>query len=278
MNPQDQLMELLEKYNFDLVRQRKHRIFRNPDGLTFVTASTPSDRKAPQNALSTLKRILRQAGAVDESPGAVDSEPIAKGSPVVQPALTSESSPMIEPAPAIISDQEWEAWKRQYWQEEKLRAKNERFLSMFSGCVDCANELMRKRGNLALDIFVATDAVKSKMRDLHYKSKVLLYNLTIFDQGIVREQQADMPVLWASNGHTGISALVFCNVYVQHEPLRLTKLRFDLDGFPVVCELPDKDERKFLVVTGSRIQRHRAPSGVKVFLVSKTTPAKSEDR
>src|SRR5713226_5321464 len=129
MNPQDQLMELLEKYNFDLVRQRKHRIFRNPDGLTFVTASTPSDRKAPQNALSTLRRILRRQTLMDESAMVIDPAPVAKESPVIQPVSTREPSPVIEPAPASISDQEWEAWKRQYWHDEKLRAKNEKFLS-----------------------------------------------------------------------------------------------------------------------------------------------------
>jgi hypothetical protein len=45
---------LLHELSFDLVRQRTHKIYRNPDGLTFVTASTPSDSQASRNALSTL--------------------------------------------------------------------------------------------------------------------------------------------------------------------------------------------------------------------------------
>ncbi len=253
MNPQDQLMELLQEHSFDLVRHRKHKIYRNPDGLMFVTASTPSDRQAPQNALSTLKKILRQANSALESLQVADPTPLSEPVPEVhaplpvEPVPSIEPMPAIQPAPAYISDEEWEAWKRRYWHDEKLHAKNERFLSVVSAYVDRASELMHERGHLALDVFLATDAVKSKMRDFHYKSKVLLYNIAVFKQGIVFEQGTDMPVLWASNGHIGISALVYCNVYTQHEPSRVTTLRFDLDGFPVLCELPEKGARKFLL-------------------------------
>jgi predicted RNA binding protein YcfA (HicA-like mRNA interferase family) len=112
MNPQDELMELLQEHDFDLVRQRKHKIYRNPDGFTFVVASTPSDRRAPQKALSTLKRILRQANSEPElkvvSTPTLPLEP-ASAKQTLSPV---ESTPAIEPAPAALSDQEWEAWKR----------------------------------------------------------------------------------------------------------------------------------------------------------------------
>jgi hypothetical protein len=55
MNFQDQLMKSLRQHSFDLRLQRKHKIYRTLDGLTFVTASTPLNRRAPHNALSILK-------------------------------------------------------------------------------------------------------------------------------------------------------------------------------------------------------------------------------
>lgn len=242
MNPQEQLMQLLREHNFDLVRQRKHKIYRNPNGLTFVTASTPSDRRAPQNALSTLKRILRDTNACDDSAAAIDPVSVVEPAPVTKPVSTTEALPMIDP-PASMSDREWEAWKRQYWLDEKLRAKNERFLTAVSTYVGRVSELMHARNDVAS--IPGSDAVKSILRELHYKSKVVFYNFKGFDQGIVVHESSHQPILWASNGHIGISAFLFFNAYVQHGPLRPATIRFDWDGIPVLFELPEKDQRKF---------------------------------
>lgn len=104
MNPQDQLMKLLREHSFDLVRQRKHKIYRNRVGLTFVTASTPSDRRAPQNALSTLKRMLRTTNVSDESATAIHSVSVAEVAPVIKVDSVIEPLPMIEPVAAAMSD------------------------------------------------------------------------------------------------------------------------------------------------------------------------------
>jgi hypothetical protein len=239
VDPQHQLIELLHRNEFDLVRQRKHRVYRNPDGLVFVTASTPSDRRASQNALSTLKRILGR------------SIPQAQSLPV--PAVAPTSPPMpapaAEPMPAagpvvetefadsFMSDQEWVAWKRRYWRDEKLWAKNERFLSMISKYVNRASVLMQTREDCAQP--ETNQAIKTLLRDARYKSKVLLYNWTFFSQGIAIGQGEGMPILWASNGHIGISAFLLANVYTQHGPSRVAKLRLDWDGMPMLFEMPE---------------------------------------
>jgi hypothetical protein len=41
-----------------------------------------------------------------------------------------------------MSDVEWQAWERQYWRDEKQRAKNEKFLSIVSAYVDRASEVL----------------------------------------------------------------------------------------------------------------------------------------
>ena len=242
MNPQSQLLELLQKHHFDLVRQRKHKIYRNSDGLTFVTASTPSDRHASQNALSTLRRILRPLNPPSEPIPLIEPTPLFGTATSIEVASVAEIKSETKGTCAAISDQQWEAWKRQYWHDEKLRAKNERFLSAVDMYVDRVSDLLHKREDVRP--LPATDAVKSILRRLQYKSKVLLYNCAFFEKGGVITEARDQPILWASNGHIGISAFLFCNGYVQHGPSRVPELRFEWEGMPVLFELPE-GARKF---------------------------------
>jgi predicted RNA binding protein YcfA (HicA-like mRNA interferase family) len=246
-------MELLQEHGFDLVRQRKHKIYRNPDGLTFVVASTPSDRQAPQNALSTLKRILRQVNPEPEPVQVITPTPLVEPASAIQALHSIVPIAAVEPAPPSVSDQEWEAWKRQYWHDEKLRAKNERFLSVVSRYVDRASELFHKNESIRLG--PVTNAVKQVLRDCHYKSKVVPYNCKCFEQGIVVADIPHVPVLWASNGHIGISALLLINAYVQHGTSRVTTLRFDWNDFPVLLELPEKEAREFYVPHSSNLPK-----------------------
>jgi hypothetical protein len=259
MDPRHQLRELLQEHSFDLVRQRKHRIYRNPDGLMFVTASTPSDRRASRNALSTLKRVLRGVGSDFEPTQAAglassaDSAPEIQASGSISPPPAIESIPMIEPESVAMSDQEWEAWKRRYWHDEKLRAKNEKFLSLVGIYVDRASELFHKHEGIGLA--PVTDTVKRILCDCHYKSKVLLYHCRSFEQGIVALDLPHVPVLWASNGHVGVSAFLLINTYVQHGTSRAKALRFDWDGTAVLFELPEKGARKFYVGPASHSRK-----------------------
>jgi predicted RNA binding protein YcfA (HicA-like mRNA interferase family) len=54
------LLQLLRANGFQLVRQRKHQIFRHSaSGRNFVVASSPSDFRADQNVRAELRRFLR---------------------------------------------------------------------------------------------------------------------------------------------------------------------------------------------------------------------------
>jgi len=52
------IADILQQQGFELARQRKHKVWRREDGLTFVTPSTPSDVRWERAALSTLCRAL----------------------------------------------------------------------------------------------------------------------------------------------------------------------------------------------------------------------------
>jgi predicted RNA binding protein YcfA (HicA-like mRNA interferase family) len=48
----------LDAGGFKLVRKKKHKVFRNPEGKTLVTSATPSDVNAAGNQLRDLRRLL----------------------------------------------------------------------------------------------------------------------------------------------------------------------------------------------------------------------------
>jgi hypothetical protein len=51
------LAEALEKSNATLVRQKKHLVYRLPNGRTFVLSKSPSDHRSVLNAVSTLRKL-----------------------------------------------------------------------------------------------------------------------------------------------------------------------------------------------------------------------------
>jgi hypothetical protein len=58
MNPQKQMEKLLCAHRFALVREDKHKVYKNSAGKVFVTSKTPSDRRAWANALCDLRRVI----------------------------------------------------------------------------------------------------------------------------------------------------------------------------------------------------------------------------
>ena len=58
MDPTTLISRLLKEHRFQLVRQDKHKIYRNHENKIYVTSSTPSDHRWALNALSDLKRVI----------------------------------------------------------------------------------------------------------------------------------------------------------------------------------------------------------------------------
>lgn len=66
MDARAEVDRILRERGAVLSRQRKHEVWRFPDGKTFVRASTPSDWRADLNNLRDLRRVL---GLVDPQRG-----------------------------------------------------------------------------------------------------------------------------------------------------------------------------------------------------------------
>jgi len=53
-----ELFGLLKQYGFELIRGKKHKVYKNRQGKTLVLSSTPSDEGWAENALHNLKNCL----------------------------------------------------------------------------------------------------------------------------------------------------------------------------------------------------------------------------
>ena len=51
---------LLRQHKFVLVREDKHKVYRNPEGKVYVASATPSDWRAEFNMLTALKRCIAE--------------------------------------------------------------------------------------------------------------------------------------------------------------------------------------------------------------------------
>jgi len=51
---------LLRQHKFVLVREDRHKVYRNPEGKVYVTSATPSDWRAEFNMLKSLKRCIAE--------------------------------------------------------------------------------------------------------------------------------------------------------------------------------------------------------------------------
>jgi len=59
MNPEIELQQILREHNAVLIRQKKHLVYRLPNGQKFVTAKTPGDPDvAARNNVHNLRRLL----------------------------------------------------------------------------------------------------------------------------------------------------------------------------------------------------------------------------
>jgi hypothetical protein len=54
--------DLLKESGAELIRDKKHLVYRLPGGATFVRSATPSDRKEGRAALSSLRHALGLVG------------------------------------------------------------------------------------------------------------------------------------------------------------------------------------------------------------------------
>lgn len=59
-DPRTELRELLEACGAELIRSKRHNVFKLPSGRRFTVPKTASDTRSLKNSLARLKRLLRQ--------------------------------------------------------------------------------------------------------------------------------------------------------------------------------------------------------------------------
>ena len=69
MNEEEEVYQLLKKHGAVLDRQKRHNVWKFPDGRIFTQSRTPSDWRAPLNQLSDLRRMLGVSVPLRGEPG-----------------------------------------------------------------------------------------------------------------------------------------------------------------------------------------------------------------
>jgi hypothetical protein len=179
---EQELKRRLRAHGFELVRQKKHRVFRNPSGQQFVIPSTPSDYRWSHNALADLARLCgpieddprplrakRQHGRLDPHRVEAPEAPVAE----VQP---EPPKPALE-APMSRADQQrlkrWEKHDKQRGATDVLRLA--KLSDIAHRAKDLLDEMASRRGNHrpGMHILRATRDAFRRVRQLGFKNIAL---------------------------------------------------------------------------------------------------------
>lgn len=146
------LQERLVAHGFELVRQRKHRIYKNAAGQTFVIPSTPSDQRWSANALADLARLCgrtetdprplrarRQHGRLD----CIVEPRSTEGLPPAHPPMELISTPPPVPPLSRADRQRLKRWEKH---ESQRGAKVERRLAKLRDLAYRTHASLQNRG------------------------------------------------------------------------------------------------------------------------------------
>lgn len=81
MDAEREIDRLLKEHGAELKRDKRHLIYKLPNGKTFTRSSTPSDRQTPKAELSDLKMALGLTGADGRGTPGERREKRPKGKP-----------------------------------------------------------------------------------------------------------------------------------------------------------------------------------------------------
>jgi len=79
MDSKEEVFRLLKEHKAEFIRQRRHRIYRLPNGRIFVTGVTQTDERGWRNRLAQLRKLL---GVVPPDNGAGPSRRRLKASSI----------------------------------------------------------------------------------------------------------------------------------------------------------------------------------------------------
>jgi predicted RNA binding protein YcfA (HicA-like mRNA interferase family) len=177
---EQELNRRLRAHGFELARQNKHRVFKNPSGLTFVLPSTPSDQRWSHNALADLARLCGPSDA-DSRPlrarrqhGTLDPKPTA-AAPVAPVELVEQPIPAPAPEPQPLSRADRVRLKRWEKHESQRGEKDVRRLAKLQVLAHQAHETLERsgRGQRGARIVRLTRDTYRRVRQLGFQDVAL---------------------------------------------------------------------------------------------------------
>jgi hypothetical protein len=185
-----QLVNSLRAHGFELARQRKHRVYKNSAGSTFVIPSTPSDRRWSANALADLARLCgpaetdsrplrarRQHGRLDSVEPYRDAIDSALANGEVQPTLP------IAPVVPALSRADQQRLKRWEKHESQRGAKPERRLAKLRELAYRAHHAIQCGGDRRPLIVSLTKDTYYRVRQLGFQDVALSVAEVAMDDG-----------------------------------------------------------------------------------------------
>lgn len=121
------LDRIIRQHGFDLVRQKKHKVYRHPDGRTFVASNTPSDWRSTLNELHDFANLVGVPKHHLIRPPRPKREH-TRLEPLEKPTALHPPAPETIPVPIASSFTKAELkklrrWEKHYKQQEAKEAK-----------------------------------------------------------------------------------------------------------------------------------------------------------
>jgi hypothetical protein len=174
---EQRLWDNLRVHGFEIVRQRKHRVYKNPMGQTFIVPSTPSDRRWSANALADLARLC---GPTETDPRPLRARRQHGRLERIEPRSAEQPQPPVElipapvPAPAL-SRADRQRLKRWEKHEGQRAAKGERQLAKLRDLAYRAHALLETDdgGDRGRRIVGLTRGIRRRVRQLGFQDVAL---------------------------------------------------------------------------------------------------------
>jgi hypothetical protein len=132
---------ILAAHGFEVVRQKKHKVWRDENGRTIVTPASPSDRRWNDNAIGDLSRVLgikKRDLMVRPRRRAPEGAPQHAGIPA-ETVAAAEPPPPAPPLTAPYTKAEQKKLRRLFKHEQDRAKKREAHLVRFGEVArDCA--------------------------------------------------------------------------------------------------------------------------------------------
>lgn len=185
------LERIIRDQGFELARQRKHKVYKHPDGRTFVMASTPSDWRAGQNILGDFAKVTGKSRQELLNPAKPERErtrlePIEEPMMLVPVAMAEVPPLHVDTTTPLTKNdlKKLKRWEKHYAEREARHAKLKQHLELMMDFMKHESEVGKLPPDsimIALEHFLSKEGRNPILVGFCITTKVSVPHLTIQD-------------------------------------------------------------------------------------------------